>query len=334
MDPREYQLLMRRVLERVGFFEIMPARKGLHTETAPEPPNKDPELGPDNPRLAELRDQYRAYKSDARAHSQWSESFAENIDFGAFRGDSNYLWQYRDANVPLTYVATYYHHLVSGRKDLLERCTEDSAFGTSGIWLHEALITRDRLDSVAELGFLRDIFKLNETSAPRILDIGSGYGRFAWRTSQCFPDAQVLGVDAVPESAFLCEYYLRYRGASPNIRMVPLPRLEAELREAPVDFAVAFNSLSECSAVAIRWWLRLLAEHQIPNLVVAPHSGFDGGRKLFSVELPGVERVELTSLFAEYGYERTVLREKYTEPAMQSYGVSPTWFHVFSRKSS
>ena len=53
-----------------------------------------------------------------------------------------------------------------------------------------------------------------------MLDIGAGYGRLAHRMSAAFPQLEdYCCVDAVPESTFLSEYYLRHRGCTPPARV-------------------------------------------------------------------------------------------------------------------
>jgi len=332
MKLDEYSALEKKALQRVGFFDSLLLPVEERVPIAPSK-NRSSELNRKNGRLEELRQQYSAYPCAAQMHSQWDEPFTQEIDLATFRGDSAYMWQYRDGNVPLTYIATYYHHRLSTNADLLEKCTEDGSFGPYSLTLQNDLVTRDRLDSVTELGFLRELFSLNELSQLRILDIGSGYGRLAWRINQCFPNIQMLCVDAVPESAFLCEYYLTYREASPHVRMVPLPTLTTELSQSPIDLAIAVNSLSECTAAAMEWWLDLLEAHRVPYIMLVPHAAFEGGREIYSTELRGTEKIPMLPLLERRGYRRTIMQPKYKEAAMQLYGVSPTYFHVFSRQS-
>ena len=327
----EYCALEKKALQRVGFFDSLLEPIEHLSPTSSE--SRRLELSRGNSRLEALRIRYSAYPCAARTHSQWNERFTKEIDLATFRGDSAYMWQYRDGNVPLTYIATYYHHRLSENADLLERCTEDGSFGAYSLTLQDTLVTRDRLDSVTELGFLRESFSLNEASQLRILDIGSGYGRLAWRINQCFPNVHMLCVDAVPESAFLCEYYLAYREVSRRIRMVPLPDLTTELSQEPIDLAIAINSLSECTAIAMEWWLDLLETYAVPHIMLVPHAAFEGGRQIYSTELPGTERVPMMPLLERHGYRKTILQPKYSEAAMQLYGISPTYFHLFSRQS-
>lgn len=331
MKPEEYSALEKKALQRVGFFDSL-LNPENHDSHSTMDMSVQSDLIRENSRLRDLRQQYAQYACAAQVHSQWDKLFTQKIDLASFRGDSAYMWQYRDGNVPLTYIATYYYHRLSSNTDLLEKCTEDDSFGPFNIMLDNSLVTRDRLDSIAELGFLRELFSLNEHSQLRILDIGSGYGRLAWRINQCFPNVHVLCVDAIPESAFLCEYYLFYRKASPYVRMVPLPELRWELSRNTIDIALAINSLSECTAAAVEWWFELLEEHRVPYIMLVPHSAHEGGRQMYSTEPSELEPVPISTLLERRGYRRIVLQPKYKEAAMQRYGISPTYFHLYSRK--
>jgi hypothetical protein len=57
-------------------------------------------------------------------------------------------------------------------------------------------------------------------------------------------------VDAVPESTFLCEYCLRYRGVEGAASVVALDELE-RLPVDGLDLAVNIHSFSEMSIAAI-----------------------------------------------------------------------------------
>lgn len=326
-----YESLVEKVLSRVGFHDALPEDHDSlsHTKSPGDQAALSEQL---QRRIADLRRQYAEYPCDAQIHSQWDRSLVGEIDTVNFRADSAYLWQHRDGNVPVSYLATYYFQRLSQDADLLERCTEDGRFGAYSIRVDNTVVTRDRLDSVAELGFLRKAFSLNYESNLRILDIGSGYGRIAWRFHQCFPKLEVLCVDGIPESAAICENYLSQRGVAPNVRMVPLPMLEVEMSRKPPALAIAMNSLSECTASAVTWWATLLQKYAVPNLLMVPHSGFDEGRELFSVESPEEKPVPLLPLLKRHGYTRTMIEPKYKEPTMQKYGISPTYFHLFSRQ--
>ena len=239
------------------------------------------------------------------------------------------MWQINDGNVPLTYIATYYYYKASINADLLALCKEDSQFGICGVPLGDEFVTRDRLDSVAELGFLREALSLDSKSRVHVLDIGSGYGRTAWRISQCFPNISITCTDAIPVSAFICEFYLKHRRVSPSAKVVLLPHLQSELSTTRVDVAIAINSITECPATAIEWWLEIIRSYEIRIVLVVPNAGYNGGRKMFSTEDDKSKRADIEALFKKYGYGHRAMLPKYSDPTMQRYGVSPTYYHLF-----
>jgi len=322
--------LEKKILTRVGYpGAVAPYRAGYgpaETDT-----RIDNVLTRDNLRLQMLRDMYDNCESPVLAHSQWRREFAERLPLGCFRGESSYMWQIADGNVPIHYVATYYYLKNAFSDDLLTACVEDHAFGVQGIDIGSDFVTRDRLDSVCEIGFLRGVFGLRKSSELTVLDIGSGYGRLAWRLSQCYPKANIICADAIAESSFLCEFYLDYRQASRRVRMVPLPHLRSELSKSSVDLAVAVNSLTECTATAVEWWLDLLCESNVPYLFIVPHAAFKEGMHISTCEVKGSERKDIIPLLESRGFRRRIFCPKYAEPAMQKYGVSPTYYHLFER---
>lgn len=291
-----------------------------------------PYLSASNERLMALKRLYERIESDALVHTQWSQEYvAREISLQRFRGESGYMWQSRDLNFPVHYLCTYYYLKSTAARDLLERCIEDDSFGVQSVFLGGEHITRDRLDSVSELSFLRQQLAAYRMKGLSVLDIGCGYGRFAHRLVQCFPDARAICTDAIAESIFLSEFYLRFRQVGAKAAVVDLATVESALAAAKVDVAVAINSLSECSGVAIRWWLDLIARFEIPFLFLVSHAAFGEGREIYSCEAPGRPRSDVAALLAERGYRRVTLQPKYAEPNIQRYGVSPTYYHLFAR---
>ncbi len=70
------------------------------------------------------------------------------------------MWQFRDYNFAATYLCTYYYLKQTSALDLLQTCIEDDMFGVYSIFTDGEHITRDRLDSVTELSFLRRMLGL------------------------------------------------------------------------------------------------------------------------------------------------------------------------------
>ena len=87
-------------------------------------------LRPDHPRLAELRERYRRFNAPVTQHSWWSDDFVgREVDLRAFRGDGAYVWQLRDFNTGVHYIATAYYTKEIDRLGLLRSLEEDDLFG-------------------------------------------------------------------------------------------------------------------------------------------------------------------------------------------------------------
>lgn len=202
-------------------------------------------------------------------------------------------------------------------------------FGASTWTIDGKIHTRDLLDSIVEIGFLDRHLNISQRRL-RILDIGAGYGRLAHRLVQAFPGkVDVLCVDSVAVSTFLSEFYLRYRGASPQAAVVPLDEFEEGLARNPIDVAVNVHSFSECPMSAIEGWLDLLVRYRIPRLVVVPNAMDNGGTRPLSRETDGAW-LDLMALFRAKGYKLEITEPKYLDAAVQARGVSPTHHFLFT----
>jgi SAM-dependent methyltransferase len=289
----------------------------------PGPPGTDEELSPDNPRLATLAARYRDHP--AAAHSQWSEEFvAGHVDLRHFRGDNAYVWQRRANTQPVHYALTTLYHERHAPQGLMDRLEEDGLFGAYTYDVDGRLVSRDLLDSVAELTFLEESLGLSSLPNPTILDIGAGYGRLAHRAASAF-DLTYLCTDAVPLSTFLCEFYLRFRQAK-GVEVIPLDEVATALEGRRVDVAVNVHSFSECPSSAVEWWLDLLVDHQVEHLMIVPN-----GDRLLSTERSGGQR-DLMPLLAERRFELVVDRPKYAHSeTVQRHGVYPGRHLLFRR---
>jgi SAM-dependent methyltransferase len=239
------------------------------------------------------------------------------------------VWQRRDLNAPIHLVLTAYY-LMAGEAAPYLHLGEDDLFGAYTVRVAESLVvSRDLLDSVNEMWFLDRALGLRSAHDFTILDIGSGYGRMAHRLVSACPEiAQVLCVDAIPESTFLCEYYLRFRRVDSRARAVPFPDIEEALKRQRIDLAVNVHSFSECTLQSIRWWLDLVRKHRVKHLMVVPNAEKSGGTRLFSLEQDG-SRLDFGPEIASRGY-RLVLREpKYRDSTVQQFGVSPSHYFLF-----
>jgi hypothetical protein len=263
----------------------------------------------------------------------WNRSYVDReVDLANFRAEGAYLWDWRDRNVEEGYTATAAYVASIDRLGLLDRLREDTAFGVRAVRSPDGtLVSRDLLDSIVEVYFLdRALGLATRSRSFKVLDIGAGYGRFAHRFVEAFPDlGPVYCTDAVAESTFVAEFYLGYRGVASRARVVPLPDVEQLLSTTTIDLAVNIHSFcNECSRAAVGWWLTRLGRHGVRHLMIVPNGGDHGGSRLTTRE-PDDSQPDLRPMLRAHGY--TLLRDepKYLDPTVQATGVSPTRHYLF-----
>lgn len=289
------------------------------------PPGAEAYLRADNPRLLELRGSYARTRWPVSEHSRWRDEAVRGwLNLKYFRGDNIIIWHYRHGpeNNRLFYFTYLRYLLDQGGRDLLERLGEDGAFGC---WRFDfpghPACSRDLLDSANELMFLDKHLSVFSRPGLRILDIGAGYGRLAYRASQSIQGLdEYCCVDAIAESTFLCEYYTGFREVAPPVRVVPLPEVPS-LEEGGFDLAINVHSFSECRLAAIEWWMQHVARLQVPYLFVVPNEpdGFltteaDGRRLdyLPAIEAAGYRLVEDTPVISDAAVREALgLRDRF-----------------------
>ena len=304
--------------------------EGMANTEVPLPPDAAEILVAHNPRLVELRRRYGRVSGPLVEHSFWTDRYRKaDLDLAYFRGDNAFVWQQRrmgDLRIKL-YLYLQYLEQLDERK-LLATLDEDGAFGC---WTYEYTdrprVSRDLLDSVNELYFLQRVWSLFERDGFGVLDIGAGYGRLAHRMTAAVPGlARYYCVDAVPESTFLCEYYLRYREVGDAVTVVAID----ELDRVPVggaDLAVSVHSFSEMSGAAIDEWMRVLLRLDVPSLLVVPND-VEG---LMSVEHDG-SRKPAEHIITGAGYELAAHEPIFGDPNLpELLGVGDQYY--FYRRS-
>jgi SAM-dependent methyltransferase len=133
------------------------------------------------------------------------------------------------------------------------------------------MISRDLLDSVAEIYALESRVGLLSKRQWRILDIGAGYGRLAHRMIEAGVSLEsYLCLDGVPLSTEICRFYLAARRVPSVVRSVSL--MEIDFDNPPrADLAVAIHSLSEMPIAAVSAWVALVARSGADYLAVVPN---------------------------------------------------------------
>ena len=332
------------VVDAIDLFDWQRGERGLGPIklATPVPDAFACRLHPDDPELEDLRRRYASFDARATTPLLWRPGTVSSADMRSFRGENAYVWQrlgpLRSVNA---YALAAYHLLSLGcpgigqpegtgpaslrGRDRFARLDEDGAFGAVVYEIAGRRVSRDLLDSIAELDFIERYLGLGSGGVSRILDIGAGYGRLAHRALAAFPEIEhYICADAVAESTYLCELYLRYRGLGEKALVAPLDRIHAALADRSVDLAVNIHSFSECRPEAVDWWLSLLASHGVRNLMIAPNAMDHGGRELLTND-----RRPFGPLIERHGYRPVARVPKYRDPVVQRYGLSPTMYHLF-----
>ena len=323
-------------LERRGFrIERVDPAEPMYPEVgfdpaAPLPPGAQETLRRDNPRLLELEARYSALDSPLGRHTMWHDGYrTEELDLANFRGDNIYLWQLRSigAHARLKYFLHGQYVRGFDTRGLLDQLIEDGQFGC---WTfhYEGLprLSRDLLDSINELYFLDRELDLFARERLTVLDIGAGYGRLAHRMCSAVPGlTKYYCVDAVPESTFLSEYYLRYRGCQEKAIVVPLDEIAAMLPTEGIDLAVNIHGFSEVGLEVIGGWLDELARRGVPWLLVVPNDH----EQLLSWEADG-SRQDYTPLLEARGYRLRCSEPSIRDPDVRELtGVKADHFLLF-----
>ncbi len=298
------------------------ASANRHVIEEPPPPfplESEAYLQWSNPYLEALRSRYARHP--ASVHSQWSPDFiAQHVDLRRFRADGAYVWQGPQFSENKYLMTAYYARTVD-HLCIFDRMIEDGMFGAYAFRFNGKVVSRDLIDSVLEINFLQENFGSRKLA---VLDIGAGYGRLGHRLSEAMPSADpVFCTDAVAESTFICDFYLRYRKT--RATAIPVDEVESLVKDGGIDLATNIHSFSECTAESISWWLAILRNAGVKYLFIVPNRN----EHLLSTEADG-KRLSGSDLLAQFGYRLRLKRPKYVNgTAMERYGIGPTWYLLF-----
>lgn len=305
----------------------------LYDDSVPLPPGAEGELTRDNPRLRELREAYARSEIPALAASRWrDEAVRSFLDLRYFRGETLITWHYRELPriTRLKYFLLLRYVEERDPRGLLSELGEDGAFGC---WTYSYpgydLVSRDLLESVNELAFIERELSVSERDRFSVLDIGAGYGRLAHRMTYAYPQLDdYCCVDAVPESSFVCDYYLRHRGCD-RARVVGLHEVDGALEPGAFDLAVNIHSFPEMPFAAVEWWAGQLARLEVPRLLVVPNEPDE----LLTQEADGSRR-DFLPLLEDAGYRLTAREPVIADAAVRELLPLPDQFHLFERRPS
>jgi len=283
-------------------------------------------LRPDSPRLQEFRQLYAGLDDAVKTPLVWSEEYTSMTDLKTFRGDNMWVNQ-RDGQFlqERTYVLAAYYVLANDHLGLMQKLTEDGAFGAITLEVAGLRISRDLLDSVLEINFLDRHLHLASRENTSILDIGAGYGRLAYRMLSAFSSvSNYRCTDVVPESSFVCEYYLRFRGLENRAEVVPATAIDHVLQSNKIDLAMNIHSFSECNLEAVEWWMNRISRNGVKYLFIVPNAGNNSGQLL----LTNI-REDILPVIEKSGYRLIARESKFADPQVQKFGLNPTYYYLF-----
>ena len=295
----------------------------------PIAPDAGEYLRSDNPLLVEYKRRYEGHP--ATVHSVWKTRHIETqVSLSSFRADNAYIWQSRDIklNPLISYAFTAYYVKDIDALGLMGKLDEDGSFGAISFTMdmdNGKTVSRDLLDSIWEINFLERHLKLSNMPSVTVLDIGAGYGRLAYRVAKSLPNLKIiLCADAVPESTFLCQYYLNYRGVSDRAKAVPLDTIEEVLPNS-IDIVTNIHSFQECTFASISWWLDVISRREIKYFMLAHYKD-----ELLSREPDGTVR-DFRPLLEMKGFKLVSKESVYAPYTLAStYGLYPDrWYYLF-----
>jgi hypothetical protein len=304
-----------------------------YSKQTPIPADAWQTLRLDNPQLQALRSDYRALDLPVCHHTIWDEKFLRNeLTLPWFRGDNCYVWQLRQTLSEFRLKEYLKLKCIEAEDNLnlLSKLTEDGAFGcwTFNYGQQRGLISRDLLESVNEINFLERQLGISQIIDLKVLDVGAGYGRLAYRMCTALPNvARYDCVDAVPESTFLCDYYLRFRGVDNKARAVPLTQLDSLAEPGAYYIAINIHSFPECTLEAVRWWLAEIARLQVPYLLIVPNQV----EKLLTSEANGSKQ-DFAPAILEAGYELICKQKILNDAEIRELTGVHDLFFLFKRK--
>jgi hypothetical protein len=303
----------------------------MYDDSVPLPPGAEDELTEANPKLHSLRAAYASLDLPVCEPSRWTRTAVEDfLDLRYFRGETMITWHYRELPriSDLKYFVFARYVLERDAYSLLSTLEEDGAFGC-GTYTYPGYGTfsRDLLDSVNEILFLERGLQLSARERFTALDIGAGYGRLAHRLTAAYPRlADYACVDAIPESTFISDYYLKFRGASPPARVVPLHEVDVHLSPGDFDLALNVHSFSECTYSAVEWWIQLLDRLEVPELFLVPNEPTE----LLTLEPDGSRR-DFAPLLERAGYRLTRREPVIEDPTVRELLRLNDHFHLYTR---
>ena len=219
-----------------------------------------------------------------------------------FRGENAFVWQEQLGDNKETYIE-YYKIIKSIDKDnLLNKTIECGSYGCKSYDFDNIKISRDLLDSILEIYFLKSFFpNLNELS---LLEIGGGYDRLCKRYLDCIPNSKYYITDAIPQSTFFSKLYLNGK----NDSVINLYDIPEKIKTLKIDIAVNIHSFPECNINDIEWWIKLINSNKIKYIFYVPNNP-----QSTPEFMPSNTGESILDLFNKYNYTVKHFKNMFTE---------------------
>ncbi len=250
----------------------------------------------------------------------WGKKHLKNFDIEKFRADSIYVWQTRQYK-EINYYLTYLYTIEMDNLKLIERLQESGNYGAETFIFDKRTVSRDLLDSIIEINYLNDFLKLSKESKLHVLDIGAGYGRFANRILESFPNANVTCVDAIPLSTCISRLYLDSYIQSNRAKIHDLESL-IEINPREINLAVNIHSFSEMSLKSVEFWIEFLIEKEVEFLFVVPNGP----------ELTLNDGTNFGLLLQQVEFEIIDRRAKYSNGEYERFAIYPSTYYLLQRR--
>ena len=276
-----------------------------------------------NMKNEEYKKLYNLYFKVKGDQSFWLDWFDE-ADFRNFKGENVFVTQLSGLkSIRKAYENTVTYAIKKDQLGLMEIFDEDRKFGVENVKIGNESFSRDRVDSVIEINFFSCMMGISSGYKLRLVDIGAGYGRLAHRVLQAFPDAYVFCGDVVPQAAFLCNFYMKFKGF--NSLKYKCGSYDELALEGPFDIAVNIHSFSEAPLDSIKKWLDIVSL-KAKYIFIVP-----SGDELLSLEHDG-SRLSYINYLIYLGYQLINKSNKYGDEIYEkNLCLSPTNYYFFKK---
>jgi putative sugar O-methyltransferase len=243
------------------------------------------------------------------------DSFNQN-----FRSENAFVWQEQFGNNKEIYIEYYKKIKYIDIDNLLNKTFECCSYGCKTYDFDNIKISRDLLDSILEIYFLKSFFpSLTKLS---LLEIGGGYGRLCKRYLDCFPNSKYYITDAIPQSTFISKIYLNEK----KNNVIDLYDIQAKIKSLKIDIAVNIHSFPECNINDIEWWIKFINSNKIKYIFYVPNNP-----KSTPEFIPSNTGESILNLFNKYNYNVKHFRNMFLELDIK-YSYSVPFFILENNK--